>query len=422
MKNQTIMMLFTAFTLVFASCEKTDVATDTAVQPTSDQNDAALHALAKLLVEDRATGGEFAQKQVERYGQTGVEEFLLAEFVETGIGLRSPSAVQQLLAQNPLMEIAYPSYSFFKDTETLAQHISNIQYYVVIGDGVDPEYEEVEYLPVYTPNGSLTQLPNVFNESVRYAVVAMDEAHDAFVGDSNTSVKGVAKPNSLDNFTPANVVGNVRYYEEATISNAQVVDAGPVEFGPITFRGGNGPESGCDRPANKKDQLYKIRFSNKAAVKVIESGFRLPKVELKITYGVAAVASNGTVSLGQFFTQVNKHWEDMTSSSWSNVSALNQQIKTWLPTDADTWAELFVEDDGGSSASFTFGVTPKYTVDKKWEFATPVSFTVPVKNNDDIAGNVIIEYCDPAEGEGTFYKVYSGGNDGMYFRQNFQQQ
>jgi hypothetical protein len=112
----------------------------------------------------------------------------------------------------------------------------------------------------------------------------------------------------------------------------------------------------------------------------------------------------------------------MTSSSWTNVSTLNQQIKTWLPTDADTWAVLFVEDDGGSSASFTFGVAPKYTVDKKWEFATPVSFTVPIKNNDDIAGNVIIEYCDPAEGEGTFYKVYNGGNDGMYFRQNFQQQ
>ncbi|HMN90628.1 MAG TPA: hypothetical protein PKE68_11455 [Saprospiraceae bacterium] len=116
----------------FFSCEKADLAGDTSVYPTGNQNDIALHALAKLLVEDKANGGEFVQKQVEWFGQTGVEEFFLAEFVETGINFRTPSAVQQLLAQNPLMEIAYPSYAFFEGSETFAQHISNIQYYVVI--------------------------------------------------------------------------------------------------------------------------------------------------------------------------------------------------------------------------------------------------------------------------------------------------
>jgi len=29
-----------------------------------------------------------------------------------------------------------------------------------------------------------------------------------------------------------------------------------------------------------------------------------------------------------------------------------------------------------------------------------------------------MEYCDTATGEGTAYKVYTGGNDGMYYREN----
>jgi hypothetical protein len=111
----------------------------------------------------------------------------------------------------------------------------------------------------------------------------------------------------------------------------------------------------------------------------------------------------------------------MDGSSWSGVANLSQQIKTWLPSDADTWGVLFVESDGGQSASFTFGVSPKFTVNKQFEFTTPVGFVVPTKSKDDIAGSVIIEYCDPAEEEGTSYKVYSGGNDGMFFRENFQQ-
>lgn len=248
----------------------------------------------------------------------------------------------------------------------------------------------------------------------------MDEAHDAFVGDSNTSVKGRTKPNSLGNFTPANVVGNVSYYEEATLLNAIQMDLGPIEIGPVDPRGGDGPESHCDRPSNKKDQLYKIRFSNKDAVKVIESGFRLPKVEIMATYGFGGVSQSGVLTTGTLTTQVVKHWEDLTSSSWSNVSTINQQIKKWLATETDTWAVLFVEKDGGSETAFTFGVTPKYTVNKEWEIGFPISFSVKLQRNDDIAGSIIMEYCDPAEGEGTSYKIYTGGNDGMHFRENLQ--
>lgn len=346
---------------------------------------------------------------------------MLVDFIEDEVGLRSPSIIQQLLAQNPLMEIAYPSYAFFESNESLDQHINNIQYYVVLDSQNDPELSSVTTLSAYDANGNAVQISNTFNEDVRYAVIAMDEAHDAVVNDGSTTVKGITKPTSLANFTPSSVVGDVKYYEEATIKNARYLDGGGFGGGsanPVSLF----PPNGCDRPVNKKDQLFKIRFSNKDAVKVIEAGFRLPKVELNISYGVAAVASNGNVTGGVFFTQVVKKWKDMTDGSWSNVDQINQQIKTWLPTDADTWGVLFVEDDGGQSTQFTFGVTPKFTVNKQFEFTTPVGFVVPTQSNDDIAGNVIMEYCDPAEGDGTVYKVYSGGNDGMYFRENLQQQ
>jgi hypothetical protein len=282
MKNQTnFLMLLAAAFMLFPSCEKSEMPFDTPVQ--TGQNDRALHALAKLLVGDLSSSGELLQKQLGLFHETGVEEFLLVDFLEAGIGFRSPNIITDLVSQNPLMEVRYPSFAFFDTIETFEQHITNIQYYVVIEEGVDPESASVDSLSAYDANGNPLRIPNVFDKNVRYAVVAMDEGHDAFVGDANVSVKGVTKPASLNNFTPSSVSGNVKYYEGATISNAQVMDAGPVEFGPITFRGGDGPESDCDRPANKKDQLYKIRFSNKDAVKVIESGFRLPNVELKIT-------------------------------------------------------------------------------------------------------------------------------------------
>lgn len=403
----------------FLGCEKNEIVSD--ANEASVQSQEPLFALAQLLIEDRKKSGDLTQKQIELFHKSGVEEFMLVDFTEGGVGLRTPSVVQNLLAQNPLMEIGYPSYAFFDSIETFEQHIDRIQYYVVLDNDTDPESPLVTTLPAYDANGNSVQIANSFDESVRYAVVAMDEAHDAVVNDAATTVKGRTKPTSLVNFTPSNVVGNVKYYEEATIKNAQYIDgggSGTISGNPVNLF----PPAPCDRPANKKDQLRKIRFSNKDAVKVIEKGFRLPKVELNITYAFAAVNSNGLIFLDQFFTQVDKHWEDMTSSSWTNVDIINQQIKTWLPTDVDTWGVLFVEDDGGQSTSFTFGVTPKYTVDKKWEIGVPLSFTVPTRNNDDIAGLVIIEYCDPAEGEGTAYKIYTGGNDGMWFRENFQQQ
>gem|GEM_PF-5995923 len=417
MKN-LVVFLITGAILCFLGCEKNEIASDTPIGTV--QSIEPVYALAQLLVEDLKKGGDLVQKQIELYHKTGVEEFMLVDFTDGSVVLRTPSAVQNLLAQNPLLEIAYPSFAFFESTETFEQHIGRIQYYIVLDNSTDPEDAATTTLPAYDASGNAVQIANTFDESVRYAVITMDEAHDAVVNDANTTVKGIAKPNSLSNFTPSSVVGNVKYYEEATIRNAQYLDGGNFGTGtanPVSFS----PPSNCDRPANKKDQLYKIRFSNKDAVKVIESGFRLPRVELNITYGVAAVTSNGNITGGQFFTQVDKKWDDMDGSSWSGVANLSQQIKTWLPSDADTWGVLFVESDGGQSASFTFGVSPKFTVNKQFEFTTPVGFVVPTKSKDDIAGSVIIEYCDPAEEEGTSYKVYSGGNDGMFFRENFQQ-
>ncbi len=426
MYHEESIVLYCIVALVFlSSCEKTEhFADDLPNDSTSKLKEInqALYSLAEYLVEDKNSGGDIIDRQIELYNESGVEEFLLMDLrKKEEIELRTPTVVQQLLNQNPLMEIAYPSFAlYFETVETFSQHINNIEYYVVIDSQTDPESSSITSLPAYDENGNALQISSTFDQYTRYAVITMDEAHDAVVGSSNQTVKGLARPPVLSMLSPARVEGNVSFYQEATIDNA--IQAGKSPFIGYADLVNLSPPPPCDRPANKKDQLYKIRFSDKQAVKVIEGWWDLPKVELVITYGIAAVASNGTISNGQFTTQVEKKWRDMTDSSWDHVDEINQQIITWLSTHADTWGVLFIERDrnGGNSSSFTFGVSPKYTIDKKWEFATPVSFTVPMRSRDEVAGNVIIECCDPAEGEGTAYKVYTGGSDGMYFRENLQ--
>lgn len=382
-----------------------------------------LHSFAKLLIEDQKSEGSLRQRQVELNTQTNDQEFLIVDLVKHDVGQRTPTAIESLIAQNPLMEIAYPSFAF-QTNETFQQHLNSIQYYVVLDDETDPE--EVSTLPAYDANGNYVQISSTFNESIRYAVIKIDEAHDAIRDGENLTVKGKAIPTSLSTFSPSQVNGNVKYYEEATLMNAERKDLGPIYVGPVTYRGGN-PEGECDRPANNKDQLYKIRFSNKDAVKVIESGFHLPNVELFITYVFATVTpnpSNPTLTVDAITTQVNKNWSLMNGPDWGSVDNINQQIRKWGGLDSDVWKVGFVERDRDKDAEggWSFGITPSYTVDKVWGIGVPISYTIKKKKGDKLAGEVIIDYCDTAIGEGTSYKVYTGGNDGMYFRENFQTQ
>lgn len=414
--RNTLILFFVGSILLLNSCSKNS---EVPVSKSEHYNQ-ALHKLARLLIEDNALSRELLNWQLDQYKKTGLEEFLLLDLVTNITNQRTPSIVQQLLAQNPLMEIAYPSYAFYSNTETLEEHISSIQYYVVIEDGVDPESPLVDSLPAYDSVGNAVMILNLFDEGTKYAVIAMDESLDAFVGNSNVSVKGALRPNSLENFDPVMINGEVKYYEEGTIRYAEILDRGESYFGAAIDRGGDGGSGNCDRPSNRKDQLYKIRFSDRAAVNVIESGFRMPVVELIAYYGIASVSPTGGITGGVYYTQVIKNWATMNGCCWNGVDNISHPIKVWEPHEADEWGVLFIEQDGGSSIQLSFGVSPKYTVNKKWEISLPISFLVPAKDKDDKAGNVIIEYCDPAKGEGTSYKVYTGGNDGMYFRENLQ--
>lgn len=418
-QNASILFFIGAMLFLANSCSKNSEILNFS---RAEHHNQALHKLAKLLIRDKASNREIFQAQLKQYKKTGLEEFLLLDILGIGnkVDLRTPSIVQQLIAQNPLMEIAYPSFAFYSDTETFEEHIANIQYYVVIEDGVDPESSLVDSLPAYDSVGNAVMIPNIFDEEIRYAVIAMDESLDAFVGNSNISLKGVLKPGSLENFAPVTVNGEVKYYDEGTIRYAEILDRGESYFGSAIDRGGDGGSTNCDRPTNRKDQLYKIRFSDRAAVNVIESGFRMPVVELIAYYGIASVSPTGGVTGGVYYTQVIRNWATMNGCCWNSVDNISHPIKVWEPHEADEWGVLFVEQDGGSSIQFSFGASPKYTVNKKWEISLPITFTVPAKDKDDKAGNVIIEYCDPANGEGTSYKVYTGGNDGMYFRENLQ--
>jgi hypothetical protein len=411
--------------MLFSNCEKSDLKKYRSIdsQVRIKQNNEALHALARLLVEDRKSGGEFAQKQIKRFHLTGTEEFLLVDFIEPGISPRNPEFLADLALQNPLMEVAYPSFNFFNQ-ETFPRHLEKIKYYVVIEDGVDPEMESVDSLPAYDIEGNKIMIPNFFDENIRYAVVAMDESHDAFVENADISVKGVLQSPSLIAATPSFVKvfleSDVKFFEESTVRHALYLDGSQEGISHSASLQGDHDPRKCDRPANRKDQLYKIRFSDKAAVKKIESGFRLPNIELIIHYGISSVSINGAVNNFTTFVQVDKNWTTMDGCCWEDVDNINQQIKTWRENDADTWAVFFVESDGGQSIEFSFGATPQYTLDKKWALGFPIGFKVPAKNKDDEVGRLLIEYCDPAVGEGTAYKIYSAGSDGMYFRENLQ--
>lgn len=414
MKKIFVLLTLFAVMLTYWACEKSEVK----IHPSELSTSEGLHTLAKALIEDQKSEGILKKMQIALYKQTQNEEFMLVDLVEKGIAERTPTIVGQLIAQNPLMEIAYPSFAF-QSNETFEQHLSSIQYYVILNEETD--LEQVTTLPAYDSNGNSVQISSTFDETIRYAVIRIDEAHDAIREGESLTVKGKSIPTSLVNFNPTRVEGNIKFYQEATFINAKSLDEGDINYGTVTYRGGGGGEE-CDRPANKKDQLYKIRFSNKDAVKVIESGFHLPNVELFFTYVFGSVSAGGALSVNQITTQVDKNWSLMNGGNWADVDNINQQIKTWNGNETDAWVVGIVERDRNKDAetSWTFGVTPKYTVDKKWEIGFPIAFSIKKKKGDKLAGEVIIEYCDPAIGEGTSYKVYSGGNDGMYFRENFQ--
>lgn len=417
MKKFFVFSILVIAMLTYWACNKND--TSTLIQTSEEVSKQSLHSFAKLLIEDQKAGGFLRQIQVELNKQTHEEEFSIVDLAKSELGERTPTAIESLIAQNPLMQIAYPSFAF-QTNETFEQHISNIQYYVILDEDTDPE--EVSTLPAYDAAGNAVQISSTFDETIRYAVVKLDEAHDATRTGQSLTIKGKAIPVSLVDFEPVQIVGDVKFYEEAAFINAERKDAGPIDGGPVIYRGGD-PENGCDRPANKKDQLYKIRFSNKDAVKVIESGFHLPKVELFITYVFGTVnPANATLTVDAITTQVVKNWSLMNGPDWGSVDNINQQIRKWGGLDTDIWKVGFVERDRDKDAEggWSFGITPSYTVDKVWSIGVPISYTIKKKKGDKLAGEVIIDYCDPANGEGTSYKVYTGGNDGMYFRENFQ--
>lgn len=377
-----------------------------------------LHSLAKALIEDKKVGGNLENAQIALYKQTQNEEFLLVDLVGQGVSQRTPAAVQEVLIQNPLLEIGYPSFAF-QENETFEQHLAKIKYYVVLDEDVD--LEQVTTLPAYDTDGNAVIISTTHNESICYAVIRIDEAHDAVRNGESLTLKGHSIPISLTSFEPSRVEGDVKYYDVATFINAESKDRGPISSGTATYRGG-GEGTICDRPANKKDQLYKVRFSNKAAVKVVEGFWDLPNVELNLTYVFGTVSGTGSVSANQITTLVDKNWSKMNGNDWANVDVLNQQIRTWGSFDADIWAVGVIEADGNkdTETNWSFGATPKYTVNKKWDIGFPVSFGIKRKKGDTLAGQIIIEYCDRAEGEGTSYKIYTGGSDGMFMRENFQ--
>lgn len=407
-----ILFVLGLFTLV--ACKKSD--SDTAVQNVEMSNRDALNAFAKLVVDDFRSEGTLKQQQIAMYEKTKNEQFNIVDLKSASIGQRTSVSIQELIVANPLMQIPYPSFAF-QTNETFDQYIEGIQYYVVLD--METDLETATELPAYDSNGNATTISATFDETIKYAVIKMDEAHDAIEINATHTVKGAIVPASIEEFIPSRNEGTTKFYEEATIMNAEARDRGPVPIENATARGDGG-----DCPGNRvgKDYLHKIRFSDRDAVTKIENGFHLPKVELIATYIFATVApgTTGAASLNQVVTQVDRHWKDLRKDLWQDLPALNQQIKTWEQLDSKVWKVAWVERDYKSETteSWSIGITPTYTVNKVWSFSGPLSYGIKKNKGDNLCGDIIVEYCDPSSGEGTQYKIYTAGNDGMYFREN----
>lgn len=227
--------------LLFEGCEKNEAILKNHTSQVTTRE--GLHDLAKLLIVDRKTGGALHKILADLNTSKKEEEFMLIELKEKGIAERAPSAIDEILEKNPLIEIAYPSYGF-QTLQNFSQYINSIQYYVVLDENID--LDVVSTLPAYDSNGNAVNISSTFDPTIKYAVIKVDEAHDAVYEGEAYTIKGQIVPSSLSTFPPSSEVGNLKYYEEATIINADTKDKGPKSGGPVTYRGGGGGAPVCD--------------------------------------------------------------------------------------------------------------------------------------------------------------------------------
>jgi hypothetical protein len=190
MKKFNFSITILLFLSIF-SCKKTE---NVLVENTKMSRIESLTNFAQFLIDDFNSEGQLKLKQIDLYLKTHNEEFSITDLKEEGVSQRGKTSLSQLIGQNPLMQVAYPSFAF-KTDESFEEHINRIQYFIVLND--DIVLDEVSTLEAFDANGNLVTISSRFDENIRYAVIKINEAFDAIRDGETTSIKGKSIPTSL---------------------------------------------------------------------------------------------------------------------------------------------------------------------------------------------------------------------------------
>ena len=401
-----------------SSCQK-EASSENSQQKSQEIVRKTLHEFAKNLAIDLHKGSpKIKTKMVELYPKTA-EEFLLAELLDDSRGndlnLRSASVYNTLLATNPELTVAYPALT---SGESFSDHINSIDYVVVLDDAVDIESPLVTSLNAYDASGNLVTISSAFNDNLNYAVVKNSEIFQAVHDNTYISIDGIQITSQIQNFSPYMEIGNWNLYSTADIANAEFMELGIYGGGPPPSpTGGSGGAPTCDRdPRTKKDELHKIKFDGHYVERTYESRWRMPFFEMSATYAIfKGGTNNSNVQLIQ--KAVRRHKDDVHGIYCPN---LQLDISTWTAEMGDKWQVAWVEvdDRNTSKIEFNLGFTTK--IDTNSSATASVKYSIDFRNGDKLLGSNLVEFCDPAIGEGTEYKVCDVNGQGFWFRERIK--
>ena len=409
----------------------------------TNELDESLVDVASIFSEN-TNNSDFKSMILDAYNEGCIEEFLLFDLIKyKKSNSKTYDVLNSLIGINPVITVAYPSFAFHED-ETFDEHLSSIDYTVILID--DPE--EVESLPAFNSNGELMQISSEFNENLNYCVIKYSEGEIAVNRKTHKTLFGENVVPELSDFTPKKTIGEYDIYNPADLINARFKNEGRYYYDQSITKndlndcdyynndpsgGGDGggidPREGCDEPCDRdclpktKDELHRVKFSSKKAVKKFESGWHLPRLELIAWYVIPKINSDFVTSADLVQKDLRIHWKHMTGK-WS--SALGNEIITWKNNYGDVWSVLWAERDYWHTVSekYSIGFSAKFDVEGV-EVKADVKYEVTVKKKDKIIGTSLIEYCDPAFGEGDDYKPYTfidddGTSGGFWFREHIR--
>jgi hypothetical protein len=443
-----ISFLMLALVVIFFGCKKGldqfDAASTTSFrtyQPSELQNQ-----FADVLRVDLTENGFLKTRIKQLFQRTKTGEFMLAEILDGVITpQRTEVSLPDLLQGNPLIEVGFPTYDF-QNALTFEQFLDNIEFYVLLPD----DFEESLYDSLFaiTPVGDVVKISANFDETIKYAVVRNDEAEDARVGTNLSTYLGQNIPDALVNYDPIRIVNGIKYHYVSDIMNAHNDDLRGYSFftpgpgGPIGGGTGGGGTTGggteeCDRPVALKEHWRKYLFSSKNVVQQFETGFHMPKVEVRVVWAIPEVTGNVFTSENKIEHTAVFHWKSFvpnngngisgtpTQADWDSVSDIDWAITYWSTNiHSIEWKTTSIEMDySGQWGELSVGVAPTFKVDGTpiTNLTTPVTLgKVPLQSKDKKIGEALIHFCDPALGEGSKYKHFTFTNGGAWMRQNVQ--